>query len=569
MTNQEKREVELQKKRFKAKSKTLLKFLGYFLLFVVISNVLFHVIMSYEGRDYTIVEGIYWSMVTMATLGYGDIVFTSDIGLIFSTVVLLSGVVFLLVFFPYIFIQFFYTPWMEAVEQSKAPRVLSKKFEGHVILTKADNVTYSLVERLNQFQIDYVFISESLEEALTLNDKGYNVMLGSLDDPQTYRNARISQATLLVATNNDKVNSNIAFTANEINRKLPIVTTADSEDSEDILKLAGSTFVIQTARMIGQTLARRTLGGSARIHVIAHFENLVIGEAPAIGTPLVGKTIAESNLRNVTGMNAVGFWERGSFKPAQPDKRIDDHTVLVMVGTVEQMRRYDELFGIYNALDAPVLIIGAGRVGQTVAKALDDRRVNYKVIDKDISQVKKEDERYVAGDAADLKILRKCGIDEAHTIIITTNNDDMNIYLTIYCRSLRPDIQITSRASLERNVSTLHRAGADFVMAYSTMGANAIFNVLRRNQVLMLAEGINLFRVKVDNRLHGKSILDSRIRENTGCTIVSLKEDDTSEVNPDPQTELKKGQELILIGTLDNEKAFMKYYQEKPGKKLS
>ena len=54
-----------------------------------------------------------------------------------------------------------------------------------------------------------------------------------------------------------------------------------------------------------------------------------------------------------------------------------------------------------------------------------------------------------------------------------TGNDDTNIYLTIYCRKLHPDIQIISRANRERNVSTLHRAGADFVASYASMGDHA------------------------------------------------------------------------------------------------
>ena len=554
--------LAVQKKKFKEKSKTLIKFIGFLVLLVIFYNVLFHLIMYYEGREYSIIEGLYWSMVTMSTLGYGDIVFQSNLGYVYSTVVLLSGVVLLLVFLPYVFIHFFYTPWLEAQEEAKAPHKLSEKFNNHAIITNADNVAFALIERLNEFGIDYVIICEDIGEALELHDKDYNVMLGELDDPETYKNARIEQASLLVATNNDMVNSNIAFTADEINKNLPIVTTADSEDSVDILKLAGSTFVIHTARMIGQSLARRTLGGSARIHVIAHFENMVIGEAPALGTPLVGKTLAETNLRNVTGMNAVGFWERGDFKTVDPGKRIGDHTVLVMVGTVEQMRRYDELFGIYNAIDAPVLIIGGGRVGQTVAKSLQERQIEYKLIEKNEAYVKKGDKRYIKGDAADLKTLRKAGIDKAHTVIITTHDDDMNIYLTIYCRSLRPDIQITSRAALERNVSTLHRAGADFAMAYSSMGANAIFNALRRNQVLMLAEGINIFRVKVENSLSGKKIYEAKIREKSGCTIVSLNKNGENLVNPEPDTELEKGDELILMGRLEDEKAFMKNFPQ-------
>ena len=53
-------------------------------------------------------------------------------------------------------------------------------------------------------------------------------------------------------------------------------------------------------------------------------------------------------------------------------------------------------------------------------------------------------------------------------MLVTTHDDDINVYLTLYCRRLGPDLQIISRANLDRNVSTLHRAGADAVLSYAT-----------------------------------------------------------------------------------------------------
>ncbi len=74
------------------------------------------------------------------------------------------------------------------------------------------------------------------------------------------------------------------------------------------------------------------------------------------------------------------------------------------------------------------------------------------------------------------------------------------MYLTLYVRKLQPDIQIISRATLEHNVTTLHRAGADFVMSYASMGANAVYNILEQGDVVMVAEGLDVFRHAPDSR---------------------------------------------------------------------
>ena len=75
-----------------------------------------------EGQQHSWITGFYWTLVVMTTLGFGDITFTSDIGRLFSIVVLLSGVVFLLVMLPFLFIRLFYAPWLESRVRLRAPR---------------------------------------------------------------------------------------------------------------------------------------------------------------------------------------------------------------------------------------------------------------------------------------------------------------------------------------------------------------------------------------------------------------------------------------------------------------
>lgn len=541
----------------------LVKFLLLLLGIMLFYSIVFHFLMIYvEKQDHSWLSGFYWTLVTMTTLGYGDIVFYTDIGRIFSSVVLLSGVLFLLVILPFTFIQFFYAPWLEAYNKTKTPSELPPHVADHVIITNFDPVTRSLIDKLNSYNHSYYILIADQNRALELFEMGYNVVVGELDDPNTYQKININRAAMVVATGNDMINTNIAFTVREINADVPVVTMANSPESVDILKLAGSTQVLQLGQMLGQSLGRRTLGGSARVHVIGRFDQLIIGEAPAVGTPLVGKTLAESRLRELIGVNVVGIWERGQFLNAMPDTLINERTVLVLAGSVHQLRNYDEFFGIFHSEDKPVVIIGGGRVGVATAKSLEDRQMDYKILDKDQTRIKNP-KNYIFGDAADLETLKKAGIDEAHTVIITTNKDDMNIYLTLYCRKLRPDIQITARATEERNVSTLHRAGADFVMSYATMGANAIFNLLEMSEVLMLAEGLNVFKVDPPKPFIGKNLIESQIRQKTGCSVIALKHNDEMVINPEPQTVITGKCELILIGDYKAEKSFAKLFNDK------
>jgi len=536
-------------------------FLTVLVAMVLLYTVLFHVLMEFEGRRFSWISGFYWTLTVMSTLGFGDITFESDVGRLFSIVVLLSGTVFLLVMLPFIFIQFFWTPWMEAQAATRAPRRLAEDTAGHVLLTHWDVVSSALVERLDRYGVPYALIVPELQEALRLSDEGVRVMVGEVDDPETWERARARAASLVATTCNDFTNTNVAFTVRGVAPELPVIATANDPASVDVLELAGCDHVLHLAELLGQALARRIIGADAMTHVLGELGPLQIAEATAARTPLVGKTLRETNLRGMTGLNVVGVWERGSFQPATPDVRVTDHTALVLAGTREQLDRYDELFVIYNMSIDPVLILGGGRVGRATARALAEREIDYRIVERVPERVR-DPRKYVVGNAAELEVLEAAGIRETPTVLITTNDDDMNVYLTIYCRRLRPDVQIITRCSLERNVPTLHRAGTDFVMSYASMGANTMLNLLKRSQILMLAEGLDLFKVPVPEALVGRSVAESGVRERSGASIAAIVAGEGMDVNPDPDVKLPAGAEIILIGSIEAEERFLELFPE-------
>ena len=521
--------------------------------------VLFHVIMAMEGQDHTWFTGFYWALTVMSTLGFGDITFHTDLGRLFSMVVLISGTVFLLVLFPFIVIQFFWAPWMNAQAAARAPRALAEETADHVILTHYDEVSAALIERLEHRQIDYVLLVPNREEAGMLHDRGLRVAVGMLDDPESWERVRARQAGLVATTCNDFANTNAAFTVRGVAPDVPVIATADDPASVDILELAGCTHVLQLAEELGQALARRTIGADAMSHTIGEFGPLAIAEATAARTPLVGKTLAETRLRQITGLNVVGVWERGRFQSALGSTRITAGTVLVLAGTRDQLFRYDELFVIYNVSAAPVLILGGGRVGQATGRALAERDIDYRIVEKNPALVP-DSKHHVLGSAAEIEVIERAGIMETPTVIITTNDDDLNVYLTIYCRRLRPDVQLITRASVDRNVATLHRAGTDFVMSYASMGANTMLNMLKRGEILMLAEGLDLFKLPMPKSLAGRSVAEAQVRERSGVSIVAVIQGDDIQVNPDPLVPLPDEAEILLIGSEDAEAGFLEIF---------
>ena len=537
--------------------------LGLLVVMVAVFSVGFHWIMATEDQRYSWPTSVYWTLVTMSTLGFGDITFTSDLGRMFSVVVLLSGSVFILVLLPFTFIQFVFVPWMEARAAARAPRQLPANESGHVLLTTFGPIEEALIRRLDRAGVGYAVIEPDLDQALRLHDRGYRVMVGALDDPETYREARVGSASLLATTLSDPTNTNVAFTAREIAPTVPIAATASSAAAVDILELAGCDTVLQLGEMLGSGFADRVLMPGAASHLIGEFGELLVAEASVAGTPLVGQTLGQARLRERVSVNVVGVWNRGHFELASADTLIPESAVLVLSGTKEQLRAYDAEFTVAQASEPSAIIIGGGRVGRATGRQLAAAGIHYRIIERDESRVR-DPNQYVVGDAADLQVLRAAGIAEAEAVVVTTHDDDTNVYLTLYSRRLRPGIQVLARANHDRNVSTLHRAGADVVLSYASTGATAIWNQLNANDTLLLAEGLDVFRVTVPAELAGRTLADSGIRQTTGCHVMALTIDGTLHSNPDASTRLPAGAELVLIGDTEAEHEFLTRYRMIP-----
>lgn len=528
--------------------KTIALLATVFVAMVAVFSTLFHELMTREGRSYSWPTSVYWTLTTMTTLGFGDITFESDAGRIFSIVVLLSGSTFLLVMLPFAFIQFVFVPWMAERDQRRAPRSVPSTKTGHLILTEFGPVERAVVERAEQAGVPYVVLVDDADAAGAIHDEGRRVMVGPFDDPETYRSARVAQAAMVVATRNDPRNTNIAFTVREIAPDAQILATANSPAAVDILVIAGADHVLQLGEILGSAMAARALGVGGSCHVIGEFAGLKVAEAGVVGTDMVDRSLRDLALRARLGVGIIGVWERGEFLIASGDTVLRDSSILLLAATEEQLDAFDAEYSVETAESHHAVIIGGGRVGRAIAGALAEEGMSYSIVEQ-LPERRRAGAHYVIGDAADRSVLEEAGLEKAAAVLISTHDDDVNVYLTRYCRGLRPDIRIVSRSRLDRNVSTLYRAGADAVLSYAGTGSAAIWNQFRGDETLLVAHGLHVFRATVPKELVGKTLAEAHLYRRTHCNVVAVDSAGRIEANPDARTPLPPDGELILVGT--------------------
>lgn len=537
----------------------------FVLLFVVVatSSVLFHFIMLYEGREHSWITGVYWTLTVMSTLGFGDITFTSDLGRLFSIVVLLVGILMLLIVLPFAFIRFFYAPWVEAHVRLRAPRGVPEGMRGHVVICKRDAISDELSERLQLAKIPYFILEPDPAVAAQMHGDGIPVITGTVSAAATWEALRVRDARAVVANLSDPDNTNVVLTVRHLAAEISVISTAEHEDSIDILELAGASHVLPVKHRLGEHLANRVNAGHAEVHPIGRYRDLVIGEFPVHRTPLIGRTLRDLALRRRMGVSVVGVWERGKFESATPDRVLTASSVPVVIGTPEQIEELNALLVIYDTNYEATLVIGGGKVGAAAIRALKARELKVHVVEQDPVVAAKltaiADQVFVGG-AADREVLRMAGLENAPAVILTTNDDSINIYLTVYCRKLNPELRIISRITHEQNLEAVHRAGADFVLSYSSLGAESVFSTLQGRGVMMFGAGIELFHVGVPGKLIGKTLEECALGQACGVNVIAVQDGTQIITNPPPSQPLPASSELLMLGTHEQRLSFMRLF---------
>src|SRR5690625_4655379 len=287
--------VQAQQKRRRARSLAGIGLGGMVLVFSY--SALFHWLMAREGQSHDWATALYWTITTMSTLGYGDITFESAAGRLYSMVVLVSGVLLILVLLPYLFIQFVVTPWIAERDKARAPRRVPDTVCGHLLLVGLDTVNRTLMARAKRTKTPTVVLVDDPAEASRLKDEGYQAMVGALDSPITYRKAGVDRARMVVSTQADTTNTNVAFTVRAVSEDVLITVTADKKASRDVLTLAGADHVVQLSSTLGSELANRILGTTGRSHIIDAIGETYVAEAATKGTALVGLTLDQAQRR--------------------------------------------------------------------------------------------------------------------------------------------------------------------------------------------------------------------------------------------------------------------------------
>ena len=226
-------------------------------------------------------------------------------------------------------------------------------------------------------------------------------------------------------------------------------------------------------------------------------------------------------------------------------------------------RMQRELDGLHDHM----IVCGFGRVGRQVADDLVATGTPAVVIDPDEERLMLAGERgmpYVLGSADDEGVLALAGIDRAHGLAAVTQDDALNVLITLTAKLMRPDVQVVVRLKNAHNTTKAMQAGADRVISPSEIGGHRIATLLTRPSVVDFldvvthASDVDLVLEEVRLRegapVVGRTLATARVRETYGANVVAIRPAGQARITtrPDPSVPLGVGDVLVLIGARED-----------------
>lgn len=209
------------------------------------------------------------------------------------------------------------------------------------------------------------------------------------------------------------------------------------------------------------------------------------------------------------------------------------------------------------------IICGYNAVGKSIAEIFAKRSIPFVVIDnsqESIKLLKVQKFSFVEGAPQSDNALVEAGISDAKSVIVAGVSEAENIVVVLSARCLNRDVMIIAQATDEESEQKLKRAGADVVISPFAIGARRIASVALRPTVVdfldtvMHVEGFELeveeIPVEKAGAAVGKSIIESRIKSETGAIIIGIRKTSGQlKSNPLPTELLEVGDKIIAIGS--------------------
>ena len=310
-------------------------------------------ILGYMGLSgYNFVDALYMTVITVTTVGFGELQPFSPEEKIFTIFLILTSII----IFGYAVSAFSeYLVSGKLFEHFKHRRVEKKigHLKGHTIVCGYGRNGKQAILKLSNYNRKFVVVERSKEKIEALDVAGILNIEGDATLDETLQRAGIENAAFLItALPSDADNLFVVLTASQLNKNCVIISRASNESSYKKLKFAGANNVIMPDKLGGDHMAslvttpdviefvdRLTIEGETT----ANLEEVAVNDLPE---KYLNKTILDLDIRRKTGCTVIGFKnpDKNYIINPEADVKLVTDSQLIILGRPEQIIKLRKVF---------------------------------------------------------------------------------------------------------------------------------------------------------------------------------------------------------------------------------
>lgn len=201
-----------------------------------------------------------------------------------------------------------------------------------------------------------------------------------------------------------------------------------------------------------------------------------------------------------------------------------------------------------------VLVVGLGRFGQSLARALVAGGVEVMAMDSRedaAEEVSDEVTHVMIADSTEEHVLREVGPEHFDLVVCAIGGDiQASIMTTLLLKEMGAK-KLIAKASTALHGRALEKLGVDRVVyPERDMAQRLAQDVLAPNinELVHLTVTQSMFEMPAPDRFVGKSLIELNLREQYGFNVIAVKRDGETQVSPNPTEGIQEGDILLVLG---------------------
>jgi voltage-gated potassium channel len=321
------------------------KFLAYFAILITVGTLGFYVI---GGEEWSLIDSFYMTIITMTTVGFGEVHPLNDLGRLWTSFVIVFGVSGFLYMLSEIGAEL--VEFRVYKENQKKRKI--RKMKNHYIICGYGRMGAVIAKELHDKGYPFVVVELNQGKVDKISELGYQSILGDATIEKTLEEAGIHQAAgIVVCLNNDPDNLFVTLTARSLNHDAFLVSRCSQINNKPKLKQAGANKVVNPYTAGGHRMAELLISpeleDTVSLSLSQGIVDLAIDEVNLTNlNSFHGVKIKDSTIREEFNLIIVGLVNGDGSYEINPDPELrlsEEHTVMIM-GQKGQLQQFKDKF---------------------------------------------------------------------------------------------------------------------------------------------------------------------------------------------------------------------------------